>query len=90
MGFGRAGWEFRTSYATITSRWIVTNNRRGAWWKNFLTASRSDFLFIDGDHTVEGVTKDFLLYRPLVRKGGVIAFHDILNPRRNAIRITSA
>ena len=39
-----------------------------------------DFLFIDGDHTVEGVTKDFMLYGPLVRKGGVIAFHDILNP----------
>lgn len=39
-----------------------------------------DFLFIDGDHTLEGVTQDFLLYGPLVRRGGVIAFHDILNP----------
>lgn len=36
-----------------------------------------DFLFIDGDHSEEGVTQDFNLYSPLVRKGGLIAFHDI-------------
>ncbi len=41
-----------------------------------------DFLFIDGDHTDAGVRKDFELYSPLVRKGGVVAFHDILaNPK---------
>lgn len=37
-----------------------------------------DFLFIDADHTYEGVRKDYELYAPLVRGGGVIAFHDIL------------
>ena len=36
-----------------------------------------DFLFIDGDHTYEGVRRDFEMYSPLVREGGVIAFHDI-------------
>ena len=36
-----------------------------------------DFLFIDGDHTYEGVKKDFKMYSPLVKKGGIIAFHDI-------------
>lgn len=36
-----------------------------------------DFLFIDGDHTHEGVKQDFELYAPLVRDGGLIAFHDI-------------
>ncbi len=35
-----------------------------------------DFLFIDGDHTYEGVKKDYELYSPLVRRGGIIAFHD--------------
>ena len=35
-----------------------------------------DFLFIDGDHKYEGVKKDFEMYSPLVRPGGVIAFHD--------------
>lgn len=43
-----------------------------------LLAGRAiDFLFIDGDHRYEGVKKDFALYRPLVRPGGLIAFHDI-------------
>lgn len=37
-----------------------------------------DFLFIDGDHTYEGVKEDFEDYSHLVRKGGLIAFHDIL------------
>lgn len=36
-----------------------------------------DYIFIDGDHTYEGVKQDFLMYSPLVRAGGVVAFHDI-------------
>lgn len=36
-----------------------------------------DFLFIDGDHTYEGVKKDFEMYGRLVRTGGIIAFHDV-------------
>lgn len=37
-----------------------------------------DLLFIDGDHTYEGVASDYEMYRPLVRPGGIIAFHDII------------
>lgn len=37
-----------------------------------------DFLFIDGDHSAAGVSRDFVLYAPLVRPGGLIAFHDIV------------
>ena len=40
-----------------------------------------DFLFIDGDHTYDGVRADFEAYTPLVRRGGLIAFHDIAPPR---------
>jgi len=36
-----------------------------------------DFLFIDGDHTYNGVKKDYEMYSLLVRPGGIIAFHDI-------------
>lgn len=36
-----------------------------------------DFLFIDGDHTYAGVRRDFEMYSPLVRSGGLVAFHDI-------------
>lgn len=43
-----------------------------------------DVLFIDGDHRYEGVSRDFALYSPLVRPGGLIAFHDIVPDRRSA------
>lgn len=36
-----------------------------------------DLLFIDGDHRYEAARSDFLMYRTLVREGGLIAFHDI-------------
>jgi predicted O-methyltransferase YrrM len=45
--------------------------------ESILVDDKLDFLFIDGDHTYEGVKKDFEMYSPLVRKGGLIAFHDI-------------
>jgi predicted O-methyltransferase YrrM len=37
-----------------------------------------DLLFIDGDHTREGVEADFRMYSPLLRAGGLVAFHDIV------------
>jgi predicted O-methyltransferase YrrM len=37
-----------------------------------------DFMFIDGDHTYEGVKMDFEMYSGLVRPGGLIVFHDIV------------
>jgi len=42
-----------------------------------LQGRKLDFLFIDGDHSYEGVKQDFAMYSPLVRAGGVVAFHDI-------------
>ena len=37
-----------------------------------------DFLFIDGDHSESGVRLDFEKYKKFVRKGGLVAFHDIV------------
>jgi predicted O-methyltransferase YrrM len=37
-----------------------------------------DLLFVDGDHTYEGVRQDLADYAPLVRPNGLIAFHDIV------------
>lgn len=45
--------------------------------KNILGNDELDFLFIDGDHTYEGAKKDYEMYSEYVKKGGVIAFHDI-------------
>ena len=36
-----------------------------------------DYLFIDGDHSYQGVKSDFRMYSPLVRKGGIVAIHDV-------------
>jgi len=46
--------------------------------KNALGGRPLDLLFIDGDHTFAGVARDFHVYRDLVREGGLIAFHDII------------
>jgi predicted O-methyltransferase YrrM len=46
--------------------------------KMVLKENDLDFLFIDGDHSYEGVKKDFELYAPLVKKNGLIALHDIV------------
>lgn len=45
-----------------------------------------DLLFLDGDHTYEGVKKDYENFSPLVKSGGIIAFHDIVDSQyhRNA------
>ncbi|MGH8543072.1 MAG: class I SAM-dependent methyltransferase [Gammaproteobacteria bacterium] len=37
-----------------------------------------DFLFIDGDHSLEGVASDYERYGSFVRSAGLIAFHDIV------------
>jgi predicted O-methyltransferase YrrM len=45
--------------------------------RTILGSEPLDYLFIDADHTYEGVKRDFQMYSPLVRKGGTVAFHDI-------------
>jgi len=45
--------------------------------KKLIPPGGLDFLFIDGDHTLEGVRKDFDMYAPLVKSGGAVVFHDI-------------
>ena len=55
--------------------------------KRILADRPIDLLFIDGDHTYVGVKMDFEMYRPLVRKGGIIAFHDIVpHPPETGLR----
>jgi len=49
--------------------------------EKILNGNKIDFLFIDGDHTYEGVKCDYEMYRNLVKKKGVIAFHDIVSSK---------
>lgn len=42
-----------------------------------LLGGEADFVFIDADHTYEGVSGDFETYRDLVVDGGAVGLHDI-------------
>lgn len=44
------------------------------------TEGKVDFLFLDGDHSYEGIKADFENYWPMVRPGGMAAFHDFIQP----------
>lgn len=61
---------------------LLTGNSHATEFKQRVAAElageKVDFLFIDGDHTVEGVRADYEDYREFVRPGGIIAFHDIV------------
>lgn len=46
--------------------------------RRHLGTEKLDLLFIDGDHSYEGVTADFRAYTPLVREGGIVVCHDIV------------
>ncbi len=46
--------------------------------KSCLPGGNLDVLYLDGDHSYEGVKTDFELFSPLVRPGGIIVFHDIV------------
>lgn len=48
-----------------------------------LGGARVDFLFLDGDHSYEGVKQDFEMYSPLVKEGGLIGFHDVIESEQN-------
>lgn len=40
----------------------------------------ADLIFIDGDHSESGVLLDTVLARQVIRKGGIICWHDYGNP----------
>jgi len=45
-----------------------------------------DVLFLDGDHSYEGVSADLENYLPLLRSGGFLLMHDALNPDAPGVR----
>lgn len=47
-----------------------------SWDKYKSIPDNLDFLFIDGDHSFQGVQRDFELYKDKINLNGVIAFHD--------------
>lgn len=80
---------FGTNLRAFHKRWVLDDHR-----SSFLIGSSHDpetiqkayhcakggvdLLFIDGDHRYTSVLADWLLYNPLVRKGGLVVFHDVM------------
>ena len=57
---------------------VIGDSHNGETLKK-VSQQKYDILLIDGDHNYEGVKADFEMYAPLVKKGGLILFHDIIN-----------
>jgi hypothetical protein len=56
---------------------LIKNTSENAYYDFFIRQDiKIDFLFIDGDHSYEGVKLDFELYSNLLSENGVIMIHD--------------
>ena len=58
--------------------------------RNCLAGRKFDVLYLDGDHSYEGVKADFELFSPLVRAGGLVVFHDIVPDYRTRYGIETS
>jgi cephalosporin hydroxylase len=74
--------RIRSNLQVSQTLWLIEADSHTAAAKQrvveALGENKLDFLFIDGDHTYEGVKQDLENYRSLVRPGGLIALHDIV------------
>ncbi|NWF75121.1 MAG: class I SAM-dependent methyltransferase, partial [Nitrospirae bacterium] len=48
-------------------------------WDELTNGKMIDFIFIDGSHRFLDVLKDFEMTYPFIKKGGLIAFHDVVH-----------
>ena len=56
---------------------FIKDTSENAYYNFFITQDiKIDILFIDGDHSYEGVKKDFELYSTILSENGVIIIHD--------------
>jgi len=56
-----------------------SHNLSSQEWEKIVQFYPYDLIFIDGDHSYEGVKHDFLLFKPLLKTSGIITLHDIKN-----------
>ena len=57
---------------------VILETSEKAFYDYFIRQDiKIDYLHIDGDHSYEGVKKDFELYSSIVSENGIITIHDI-------------
>ena len=70
-------WKFKfRERVNSRSKVILGNSQKEETWKKVKEFGEFDMLFIDGDHTYMGITRDYNWYHGLVKTGGIIVFHD--------------
>lgn len=72
-----------TVYPNVTG--IVANSHHVSTYntvKTLLNGELADLLFIDAEHSYQGVKEDYFMYKGFVRSGGYIVFHDIQDHER--------
>ena len=52
--------------------------------EEILDGKKIDFLFIDGDHTYQGVKGDFDIYKQFLNENSIVGFHDIIDSEFHA------
>ncbi len=85
FGIRGYGWARRIAHAEVGS----TPNGRVLWVECFGKDAPArpdvramlpvDFIFIDGDHSYDGLRSDWLAWRDHVSSGGIVALHDSNN-----------
>lgn len=79
--FGRS-WHRPIAYGEVSRivngsvRFLETYSNLAIEQFRSIEAEPIDFLFIDGDHTYDGVKTDWDIWSPLVGSGGIVALHD--------------
>jgi len=75
----------RVAFAGKRARLKIESSLIAAW--HFATKNkRFDFVFIDGDHSYRGVTRDLYAWWPLVKQGGFISGHDYDHPSQGEVK----
>jgi hypothetical protein len=81
---GRLGFSYQRRIARSqvggvangTVRWVRTTGERAAEIYRREGAPPAGLVFIDGDHSYEGLAGDWFAWSPLVARGGVVCLHD--------------
>ena len=83
--FGTAFSSFYGVWPDERSRFIFGDSHAlSTFAKTRQCAKQVDMVFIDGDHGGNAARADWSLYAPLVKKGGIVAFHEAAPANENA------